>query len=52
LIVAPDLSNAGATPAKCFEWLPGLKLLKEFPEGGLKVLESRIEAGRQVALRR
>jgi hypothetical protein len=44
--------SGGAVRAHCFEWLPGLKLLKTFPDEGLKVLESRIEAGRHVALTR
>jgi hypothetical protein len=44
--------TGGAILASCFEWLPGLKLIKEFPDERLKVLESRIEAGRHIALTR
>ena len=42
----------GTKRADCFEQLPDLQLLNRFPdEGGVKVLEARIAAGRRVTLR-
>ena len=38
--------------ADCFERLPDLKLLKRFPEEGVKVLETRVAAGERVVLGR
>jgi hypothetical protein len=37
--------------AECYERLPDLKVVQEFPDEGLKLLESRVEPGRLVMLK-
>jgi hypothetical protein len=44
---ANNTSESGR--ADCAEWLPDLKLLRRFPEEGVKVLEARVPAGMQVS---
>jgi hypothetical protein len=45
------LTYSGTYRANCAEQLlPGLKLLKQFPDEGVKVLEARIPAGEQIVL--
>jgi 4-amino-4-deoxy-L-arabinose transferase-like glycosyltransferase len=42
----------GPVRAACFERLPNLELVEEFPEEGLKLLQARVDPGRQVKLER
>jgi hypothetical protein len=36
--------------ARCLENLPGLSLVRRFPDEGLKVLTARVEAGQRIDL--
>src|SRR5262249_25662961 len=41
---------AGPERAPCYERLPNLTVLQRFPDEGLKVIESYVQAGQQIVL--